>query len=118
MASCRFGSLICWIGRRPSHWMNRRLRKRKTADQGRLNERQRRLGRGSEQLMDHFQECVTQFFQAWTAELAGAIEMFTGEPPVVTYAIHEASAGHLGDDRLDQYLWWKQTFEAEVPFRA
>jgi flagellar motor switch protein FliN/FliY len=54
---------------------------------------------------------TNRFLESWTEEFSRAVEMFTAERPVVSYAGIEGTERELAD-----YLWWQQTVGAEESF--
>lgn len=57
-------------------------------------------------------KAVDHFLEAWTQEFGRAVQMFSGEQPVVT-------CGRIKDlarSETSDLLWWKQTFEGDSPF--
>ncbi|HMF76459.1 MAG TPA: FliM/FliN family flagellar motor switch protein [Bryobacteraceae bacterium] len=62
---------------------------------------------------------IESFFEHWTGEFSRAIEMFTGEAPVVTYArVAPAARQEIEKSQLAGRLWWKQPVEGEGSFSS
>jgi flagellar motor switch protein FliN len=62
---------------------------------------------------------VVSFFESWVGEFGRAVEMFTGETPVLTYSRLEAPARQAMDEsQLAGRLWWKQPIEGEGVFAS
>ena len=55
---------------------------------------------------------IDQWLDAWTQEFAGAVEMFFGHLPSITYSRAKA----LAPTEMGDLLWWKQTFHADRAF--
>jgi flagellar motor switch protein FliN/FliY len=59
--------------------------------------------------MDIFEELIEQ----WMEEFGRAVEMFTGEKPVLTSS---QAAGDLTGTDIAEHTWWKQVIENGSPF--
>jgi flagellar motor switch protein FliN len=59
---------------------------------------------------------IDSFFERWTSEFTTAIEMFTGEAPVLTHARIEHAATAEWSEQSAGRLWWKQTVEGQGSF--
>jgi flagellar motor switch protein FliN len=54
-----------------------------------------------------------RFVEEWMAEFARAIETLTGDAPAMNFTPRAGTGREPAT--LDQYLWWKQNFEAQAP---
>jgi flagellar motor switch protein FliN/FliY len=58
---------------------------------------------------------IESFFEHWIGEFSRAVEMFTGESPVLTRSRLEGTARReIEESQLAGRLWWKQLVEGEV----
>jgi flagellar motor switch protein FliN len=58
---------------------------------------------------------IESFFEHWVVEFSRAVEMFTGESPVLTYArLEDKARREIEESRLTGCLWWKQPVEDGV----
>jgi flagellar motor switch protein FliN len=62
---------------------------------------------------------IQSFFESWIGEFGRAVEMFTGETPVLTFSRLEGPARQAMDEaQLAGRLWWKQPVEGEGTFAS
>jgi flagellar motor switch protein FliN len=55
---------------------------------------------------------IESFFEHWIGEFSRAVEMFTGESPVLTYArLEDTARREIEESQLTGRLWWKQLVE-------
>src|ERR1700742_1734548 len=55
---------------------------------------------------------IESFFEHWIGEFSRAVEMFTGESPVLTYArLEDTARREIEESQLTGRLWWKQPVE-------
>ena len=62
---------------------------------------------------------IQSFFESWIGEFSRAVEMFTGETPVLTFSLLEGAARlALDEGQLAGRLWWKQRIEGQGTFSS
>jgi flagellar motor switch protein FliN len=62
---------------------------------------------------------IESFFEQWVGEFSRAVEMFTGDSPVLTYSRVEGSARpEIEESQLAGRLWWKQPVTGQGSFAS
>lgn len=62
---------------------------------------------------------IENFVEQWIGEFGRAVEMFTGETPVLTYTlVVPAARQQIEESQLAGRLWWKQPMEGEGTFSS
>jgi flagellar motor switch protein FliN len=64
------------------------------------------------------EESIIGFFEQWAEEFARAVEMFTGERPVVSQKLAERSVAEEREDKRGQFHWWQQETQEPQKFSA
>jgi hypothetical protein len=64
------------------------------------------------------EERINDFFEQWTEEFSRAVEMFTGERPILSYETAEAGLGEEWEAKRSEFHWWQQETEEPQKFGA
>jgi flagellar motor switch protein FliN/FliY len=64
------------------------------------------------------EERINDFFEQWTEEFSRAVEMFTGERPILSYETAEAGLGEEWEAKRSEFHWWQQELFEEMLSQA